>query len=114
MGKDLKSAVNNIEFYNLEKIKFVVKDGTGLDIAYAYEDLVFSEHGIFIMQFNDSDGNLMSCWFNNECIESDRVRIYNSLCKSADLNSMKISYKGKFDMKQAEGEEKIVLNFEER
>ena len=32
---------DKIVFYELEKVRFVVKDGTGLDIAYAYEDLYF-------------------------------------------------------------------------
>jgi hypothetical protein len=34
----------DIVFFELEKVRFIIKDGSGLDIAYAYEDLVFSEH----------------------------------------------------------------------
>ena len=43
---------NDIKFFELEKAKFIIKDATNLDVAYAYEDLVFSEHGIFILQFH--------------------------------------------------------------
>lgn len=32
----------NVQFYELEKVRFIVKDACGIDIAYAYEDLVFS------------------------------------------------------------------------
>jgi len=99
-----------IEFYNLEKVRFLIKDGSGLDIAYAYEDLVFSEHGIFIFQFDTNTTDTYFCWFNKDCIENDRISILNSLIKSAILNRTKIIYKGKFEMIQKE-DEQISLNF---
>jgi hypothetical protein len=38
---------------DLEKIRFIINEATGLDLAYAYDDLVFSEHGVFIVQFEE-------------------------------------------------------------
>jgi len=105
------SSVNNFKFFNLEKVRFIIKDGTGLDIAYAYEDLVFSEHGIFIFQFDENNPNTFYCWFNKDCIEKDRVTLLNSLIKSAVLNKTIIIYKGKFEMNQQEGKEQISVNF---
>jgi len=99
-----------IEFYNLEKVRFIIKDGSGLDIAYAYEDLVFSEHGIFIFQFDKNTTSTFFCWFNKDCIEKDRIILLNSLIKSAVLNKTEIIYKGKFEMIQKEDEE-ISVNF---
>jgi hypothetical protein len=104
------SSVNNIEFFNLEKVRFIIKDGSGLDIAYAYEDLVFSEHGIFIFQFDATSDNTFFCWFNKDCLENDRISILNSLIKSAILNKTEIIYKGKFEMIQKE-DEQISVNF---
>lgn len=106
----IASPVNNIEFFNLEKVRFIIKDGSGLDIAYAYEDLVFSEHGIFILQFDASSENTFFCWFNKDCIENDRVSILQSLIKSAILNKVNIIYKGKFDLVQQD-DEQLSVNF---
>ena len=106
----ISAPVNKIEFFNLEKVRFIIKDGTGLDIAYAYEDLVFSEHGIFIFQFDSISTNTFFCWFNKDCIENDRISLLNSLIKSAILNKTEIIYKGKFEMIQKE-DEQISLNF---
>jgi len=105
------SSVNNFKFFNLEKVRFIIKDGSGLDIAYAYEDLVFSEHGIFIFQFDVKDSDTYYCWFNKDCIENDRMSILNSLMKSAVLNNAAINYKGKFEMTQEKGKEQISVNF---
>jgi len=99
-----------IEFFNLEKVRFIIKDGSGLDIDYAYEDLVFSQHGIFIFQFDINSTNTFFCWFNKDCIENDRISILSSLIKSAILNKTEIIYKGRFEMIQKEGEQ-ILLNF---
>jgi len=100
---------NGIVFYELEKVRFIIKDGSGLDIAYAYEDLVFSEHGIFIFQFNGQSPDSFFCWFNQDCVEADRISILNSLNKSAGLNKMSISYKGQFEMIQKEDEQISVI-----
>jgi hypothetical protein len=108
----VSSIENNIEFYNLEKIRFIIKDSCGLDIAYAYEELVFSEHGIFIFQFDVKNSDTIFCWFNQDCNETDRISLLRSIIKTATLNKMKIIYKGKFEMSQKENEH-ISLNFKE-
>jgi len=110
VNKPVTTTGKDIVFYNLEKARFIIKDGSGLDIAYAYEDLVFSEHGIFIFQFEVNNPDTIYCWFNKDCLESNRVTLLNSLIKTAILNKMKISYKGKFEMIQKE-DEQISVNF---
>ncbi len=100
-----------VPFYELEKVRFIIKDSCGLEIAYAYEDLVFSEHGLFIIQFDKNKSNVLYCWFNKDRMDADRYSMFKSLTSSSNLNGMKISYKGKFEMKQKEGEEQISLKF---
>jgi hypothetical protein len=100
------------ELYALEKVRFIIKDACDIDVAYAYEDLVFSEHGLFIIQFLDKAGNDLACWFNSECIEQNKVAMFNSLAKTATLNKSNISYKGKFQMNQKEDSEEIDIQFE--
>lgn len=102
---------NNIKFYPLEKIKFLIKDACQLDIAYAYDDLVFSEHGLFLIKFDDYEGIRLSCWFNNEILESEEIRMFDSLALTAKLNNAVITYKGRFSMKQKAGSEEIDIVF---
>ncbi|MBP1639316.1 MAG: hypothetical protein H6Q17_899 [Bacteroidetes bacterium] len=104
---------DKIVFYELEKVRFVVKDGTGLDIAYAYEDLVFSEHALFIIQFDGQDCNSWNCWFNQECNAADRLSLLKSLTASANLNNVLLTYQGTFEMSQSEGDDEITLRFSE-
>lgn len=105
---------NTVVFYDLDKVRFVMKDGAGLDIAYAYEDLVFSEHGVFIIQFtgNKADSALL-CWFNYQCGQQERQSIFRSLTTTAQLNKVNITYKGTYTMTQVEGKDEINLNFTE-
>lgn len=105
------TAISQVEFYELEKVRFIIKDGCGLDVAYAYDDLVFSEHGIFILQFVNSSTRSMDCWFNKDCIESDRLSLLKSLTNSANLNKIEIVYKGNFEMIQQDGKEQIDIRF---
>ncbi|WP_243350142.1 hypothetical protein [Parabacteroides sp. FAFU027] len=100
-----------IVFYELEKVRFIMKDATGLDIGYAYEDLVFSEHGIFIIQFDGTDADKLLVFFNHECVEAKHQLFLSRLVESGKLNGMKMVYKGKFEMSQVEGEENIQLRF---
>jgi len=100
-----------VQFYELDKVRFIIKEATDLDVAYAYDDLVFSEHGVFIIQFDSKSPNSLICWFNEECIDTERHTIFKSLTSHAYANGMKIVYKGKFEMAQKEGEEQISIKF---
>lgn len=104
---------DKIVFYELEKVRFVVKDGTGLDIAYAYEDLVFSEHALFIIQFDGQSTTSWNCWFNQECNAPDRIALLKSLATSANLNNVQLTYKGTYKISQPEEKEEIILKFTE-
>lgn len=98
--------------YPLEKMRFIIKDACNLDITYAYDDLVFAEHGIFLLQFLNTEGTEMACWFNNEVNESDEINMFDSLVRSASLNTCKITFNGHFSMQQKAGSEEIELKFE--
>ena len=101
----------NPELYELEKVRFIIKDACGLDVAYAYDDLVFAEHGLFLIQFMDKSATKLACWFNNEMPESQEIKMFDSLAKTASLNNAAITYKGRFMMKQKSGSEEINIEF---
>lgn len=99
--------------YPLEKVRFIIKDACQLDITYAYDDLVFAEHGVFVLQFANPEGTLLSCWFNNEVNEPDEINMFDSLARTASLNNCAITFKGHFSMQQKPGTEEIDIEFEE-
>jgi len=106
-----ENKMNEFRFFELEKIRFIVKDACGIEIAYAYDDLAFSEHGLFIIRFVDNEGKKLDCWFNNEIIESKEISMFDSLKKTAKLNGSDITYKGRFVMTQREDSEEIDIEF---
>ena len=99
------------ELYELEKVRFIIKDACGIDIAYAYDDLVFAEHGLFIVQFLDKKSTQLACWFNAEMYEKEEIKMFDSLAKTASLNNVSITYKGRFCMKQKVGTDEIDIEF---
>ncbi|HRZ98612.1 MAG TPA: hypothetical protein P5084_13735 [Paludibacter sp.] len=101
----------NPELYELEKVRFIIKDACGLDVAYAYDDLVFAEHGLFLIQFLDNAATKLACWFNNEMAELQEIKMFDSLAKTALLNNALITYKGRFMMNQKAGNKEIDIEF---
>ncbi len=102
---------SSIQLFSLEKARFIIKDATKLDISYAYEDLVFAEHGLFLLQFCNPEGTQFNCWFNHEINESDEIKLFDSLVKTASLNTAVITYKGHFSMDQNPKSEQINIQF---
>ncbi|MFQ3578852.1 MAG: hypothetical protein SNJ71_01765 [Bacteroidales bacterium] len=94
----------NSSYRNLEKVKKIIFDATGLDISYAYDDLVFSEHTAFILRFADDVTNRLECFFHKDCIVEERQNILNSLKTVAQENMCIVELKGIFDLEQ-KGEE---------
>jgi hypothetical protein len=91
-------------FRDLEKIRFIIKDSTGLDLTYAYDDLVFPEHVAFLIQFDDAQNNNYFCYFHEDCLGNEQTRILKSLTEVCRTNNCTISAKGSFNL-QPKGEE---------
>lgn len=96
-------------FRNIDKVKFLVNDATGLDIMYAYEDLVFPEHGAFIIRFDEKNENNFFCFFNNECPDNEQKKILDKLNVTCANNNCTINNSGKFSFTQKEQE--VEINF---
>lgn len=99
------------QVYELEKVKFIIKDALQLDISYAYDDLVFSEHALVIIQFDKNDVNKLYCWFNTGTTEEFRVAAFESLGITCKLNRVKLENKGLFDINQKENGEELDIKF---
>ena len=96
-------------YYNLEKVRGIVKESTALDIMYAYEDLIFPEHAAFILQFDGKDENHYHCFFHKDCINVEAEKIFAELTRSCYKAQTTIQKSGSFELTQKGGE--VEINF---
>lgn len=89
---------------NIDKVRFLIKDATGLDVMYAYEDLVFPDHGAFIICFDDENEHNFFCYFHEDCLEAERKDLSKKLEKTCALNKCTLVPKGTYQYEQ-KGEE---------
>jgi hypothetical protein len=89
-----------MKYRNLEKVRVMVKEATGLDISYAYDDLVFPENTAFIIQYDDRDDNNFLCYFHQDCDPVEKTRIFRELRNTCTKAKSSIVNKGAFDLKQ--------------
>jgi hypothetical protein len=100
---------SNMKFRDLEKVRQIFQEATGLDISYAYDDLVFPEHAAFLFQFDDEDDNNLLCYFHSECIEDEKKVIQAKLQEACEGKNCKLEMAGSFDMEQKGEEVEIVF-----
>lgn len=105
--------MDGLIFRNLDKVRFLIKEATDLDVGYAYDDLVFAEHGLFIIRFEDKDENTLYCYFNKEMLPNKEKLFRKQLTDVAKLNKIKLKYKGSFEMGNKEGSDEIDIKFYE-
>ena len=94
---------------DLEKVRVILKEATDLDIAYAYDDLVFPEHAAFLIQFDDTSENNYFCYFHQDCLPESKTEIVSNLSQSLKKHRSTLVSKGLFLLEQ-KGEE-IEIRF---
>ncbi|MFV0592440.1 MAG: hypothetical protein ACK5M7_13720 [Draconibacterium sp.] len=67
---------------------------------YAYEDLVFPEHGAFIIQFDDKNAKNLFCHFHSDCNTEDITTLFKSLLEVAEKDNFSIEKKNSYAMEQ--------------
>lgn len=96
-------------FRDLERVRQVVKEATDLDIAYAYDDLVFPEHAAFMIEFDVESDKHFYCYFHVDCLPESKVEILDQLTQSFKKCGCSLTSKGSFSLDQ-KGEE-IEIRF---
>jgi len=96
-------------FRDLEKIRMIIKEATDLDIAYAYDDLVFPEHAAFLIQFDDANQDNYFSYFHQDCLPESKDEIDNNLLQAFKKHRSTLVSKGSFTLEQ-KGEE-IEIRF---
>lgn len=102
--------MTKIQFRPLGEILEIIQQ-IGFDISYAYDDLLFSEHNVFIIRFDQSGNKKVWLYFNEDCDIARRKSIGDQL-KSAFLSKkVEIQHGGLFSVQQIEGKEELELKF---
>lgn len=81
----------------------------GLEVTYAFEDLVFVEHSAFLFQFFTSQK--IALYFNKDCPDDDASQLEQQVINSGAKKELTIMRKGRFSISQKEGEENLELLF---
>lgn len=105
-----KTCIMNIPFRPLGEVRDIVQ-ATGLDISYAYEDLVFSDHSVFILRFADESTKKLYLYFNTECIEREANALTQKLITAGKVTGFEILKAGSFKLTQASEIEEIEITF---
>lgn len=74
---------------------------------YAFEDLVFPEHGAFMIQFDDKKNNQLDCYFHMDSKLDDEKNILVSLSNERTKKKCSINKMGKFTLSQQGGNIKV-------
>ena len=94
---------------DLEKVRASIKEATDLDVAYAYDDLVFPEHAAFMIEFDAETDKKLYCYFHVDCLPDSKTEILDQLTQSFKKRGCKLFPKGLFSLDQ-KGEE-IEIRF---
>ena len=95
---------------NLEIVRQIIWEGTGLDVTYAYDDLVFPDHTAFIIQFDELTPNGLFCYFHQDCNPEEQQAILSRLTENSMKKKYLLAYKGTYQLEQKEGEVEIKFN----
>lgn len=85
---------------DLEAVRQIVNEATGLEISYAYEDLVFPEHGAFIIQFDEESNDKLHCHFHEDCTPKDAKNIYANLKNESAKRKCEVEHGKAFNFEQ--------------
>ena len=100
----------NVPLRPLGKIREIVLS-TGLDISYAYDDLVFSENSVFILQFDETFQDRIRLYFNSDCNSKEAQVLEKRLLIAGQIGEFTIVNSGLFSLEQKEGKEEIEIRF---
>ena len=96
-----------MKYRDLEKVRAIIYEATKLEVAYAYDDLVFPDYTAFILQFDDSNMNNFFCYFHIDCVE--KKQIFENLSNACLQKNCSLISKGDFKLEQKK--EEVELQF---
>lgn len=90
------------ETRELGKITALLAD-LGLEVTYAYDDLVFVQHSAFLLQFTDK-ADVLKLFTNTECDPGEANEAAANMIPACDKGGFTVEPAGKFSLAQNEDE----------
>ncbi len=94
-----------------DKVKDIINK-TGLDISYYYDDLIFSDHSLFIIQFHDKDPEILKLFFNKDCEFDKKIKFKDILCKESEKLGFLMLDEGTFYITENPENREISIHYE--
>lgn len=92
----------------LGKITAILAD-LGLEVTYAYDDLVFVQHSAFLLQFTD-EPNTLKLFANSECNPKEANTVVSNIVLAFDAGGFVANPSGKYSLSQND-DETLKLEF---
>ena len=83
----------------------------GLEITYAYEDLIFIRHNPILLQFGKA-GDILFFYVNVETSEEEAGELFRGIQAKASGEGITLLHRGRYRLSEAEGEN-LSLEFVE-
>ena len=81
----------------------------GMDISYAYEDLIFLEHNHFLLQFGEV-GEILFFYANVDTADDESVRLFDQVRSVAVKPGLTFLHRGRYRVSMGE-QERLTLEF---
>lgn len=88
-----------------------VVEEIGLEVVYAYDDLVFVEHNAFHLQFDDRQQNNLKVFFNRECEPETATHLELKLTIAAQARKFTIENAGRFELVGRDGSNEFDVRY---
>lgn len=100
----------SVIFRPLGKVREMVQS-IGYDISYAYDDLVFADHSLFIIKFDDENPQNLQLFFNEDCDKLEAQKIEVQLLTEAQKAALNLYRMGAFSINQKTDAEELEITF---
>lgn len=94
----------------LGKITAILSD-LGLEVTYAYDDLIFVQHSAFLLQFTDESA-MLKLYINTECNPAEANGTASKMILAFDQKKINLIPTGRYTLAQTESET-LSLEFTE-
>ncbi len=98
----------NIQYRPLGIVKEMLEQ-IGIEVTYAYEDLVFIKHNHFLLQFGQT-GEIVFFHANVEASETDAQQLFTAAQNAAAAQGITLIHRGRYRLSAGE-DENLSLEF---
>jgi hypothetical protein len=100
----------SISFKPLNKVHELMNN-IGYEPGYAYDDLVFSNDAVFIVQFDPATEKKLKLFINMDCEETEEKRIRSNFTNNAEQMGIKVFYSGTYSLEEKAETKEIDILF---